>query len=56
MQQLTELFELSQTQIQSAAIRAYRDPKHVPRRCDRCNHLYRGPALHCSLSCAVADA
>ena len=34
----------------------YVDPSCPERACDRCERLYRGPAVYCSLSCALADA
>ena len=38
------------------AAKAYRDARYPERACDRCGGLYRGPAVYCSLDCAVADA
>jgi hypothetical protein len=35
---------------------AYRDDSFPARLCDRCGTPYRGPAVYCSLECAVADA
>jgi hypothetical protein len=35
---------------------AYRDDSFPARLCDRCGTPYRGPAVYCSLACAVADA
>jgi RecJ-like exonuclease len=35
---------------------AYRDPQFPERACDKCGELYRGPAVYCSLRCALADA
>ena len=35
---------------------AYRDPAYPWRACDGCGRPYRGPAVYCSLDCAVADA
>lgn len=35
---------------------AYRDDTYPERPCDHCGKLYRGPAVYCSLECAVADA
>lgn len=35
---------------------AYRDDSYLPRHCDRCQKVYRGPAVYCSLDCAMADA
>lgn len=37
---------------------SYRDDSYSPRLCDNpdCERLYRGPAVYCSLECAVADA
>lgn len=34
----------------------YRDSTRPERRCDRCGRAYRGPAVYCSLTCALADA
>lgn len=40
-----------------AAVEAdYRDDSFPERACDRCGTLYRGPAVYCSLKCALADA
>ena len=36
--------------------RGYRDDTCPERMCDRCSRLYRGPAVYCSLECAIADA
>ncbi|HEV8503680.1 MAG TPA: hypothetical protein VGR63_19065 [Casimicrobiaceae bacterium] len=38
------------------AISAYVDDAFEPRACDRCGKTYQGPAVYCSLECAVADA
>jgi hypothetical protein len=35
---------------------AYRDDSFPARLCDHCGTSYRGPAVYCSLTCAVADA
>jgi hypothetical protein len=35
---------------------AYRDDRFAERGCDRCGKAYRGPAIYCSLECALADA
>src|SRR4051812_30061416 len=35
---------------------AYLDDSYPERTCDHCGRLYRGPAVVCSLSCAIADA
>ena len=43
----------------SAAFRAeaaYRNDKFPERACDHCGSLYRGPAVYCSLGCAIEDA
>jgi hypothetical protein len=40
----------------SFARASYRDDGFPERHCDRCSMLYRGPAVYCSLECAVADA
>lgn len=34
----------------------YIDASYEPRACDRCGCSYRGPAVYCSLECAMADA
>lgn len=34
----------------------YRDDTFPERLCDGCGQLYRGPAVYCSLECAVDDA
>jgi hypothetical protein len=34
----------------------YRDDTCPERLCDRCGTLYRGPAVYCSLQCAIDDA
>jgi hypothetical protein len=34
----------------------YQDDRFEERPCDHCLKLYRGPAVYCSLKCAVADA
>lgn len=36
--------------------RGYLDDTYPERPCDHCAKLYRGPAVYCSLECAVADA
>jgi hypothetical protein len=35
---------------------AYRDVRFEERTCNCCGKPYRGPAVYCSLACAVADA
>jgi hypothetical protein len=35
---------------------AYRDSSFNERECDHCGERYRGPAVYCSLTCALADA
>ena len=35
---------------------AYRDDRFPERPCDRCGKPYRGPAVYCSLTCAIAHA
>lgn len=35
---------------------SYADPAFSERMCDRCGKRYRGPAVYCSLACAIADA
>lgn len=34
----------------------YRDDAFQERECDCCGKLYRGPAVYCSLECAMKDA
>jgi hypothetical protein len=34
----------------------YRDDAFEPELCHHCGVSYRGPALYCSLTCAIADA
>jgi hypothetical protein len=34
----------------------YRDDAFAERPCDHCSKPYRGPAVYCSLACALADA
>jgi hypothetical protein len=34
----------------------YRDDRFAERQCDCCGKPYRGPAVYCSLECAIADA
>jgi hypothetical protein len=48
------------------AIPADKAPRYIPGRyvdkafserpCDKCGKPYRGPAVYCSLTCALADA
>jgi RNase P subunit RPR2 len=33
----------------------YRDERFAERQCDYCGKPYRGPAVYCSLECAVDD-
>lgn len=47
-----DLFEASK----AVAPDAYRDDTLEPRECDKCGKLYRGPAVYCSLTCALSDA
>ena len=35
---------------------AYSDPSCPARDCDHCGRSYAGPAVYCSLGCALADA
>jgi hypothetical protein len=37
-------------------IGCYRDDTSPERACDHCQRPYRGPAVYCSLTCALADA
>jgi hypothetical protein len=39
-----------------ASSAAYRDDRCAERRCDHCGTSYRGPAVYCSLGCALLDA
>lgn len=34
----------------------YEDVSYPARECDHCGKTYRGPAVYCSLECALADA
>jgi len=34
----------------------YQDDRFPERQCDYCNRRYRGPAVYCSLRCAIADS
>lgn len=34
---------------------AYHNTDYPERWCDRCGQLYQGPAVYCSLACALAD-
>jgi hypothetical protein len=34
----------------------YRNDFYAPRDCDYCGRSYRGPAVYCSLKCAIADS
>ena len=42
--------------MRSAARASYRDDGFAERPCDHCGKPYRGPAVYCSLECAIADA
>lgn len=37
------------------AVQSYVDPSFPERQCDYCGKPYRGPAVYCSLICAVDD-
>jgi hypothetical protein len=39
-----------------AGANPYRDDSFPERTCDHCGKPYRGPAVYCSLDCAVSDA
>ena len=39
-----------------AAYHDYHDPSCPERHCDYCGLRYRGPAVYCSIECAIADA
>jgi hypothetical protein len=41
---------------ETRAKRAYRDDSFPERECDHCGKTYQGPAVYCSLECAMADA
>lgn len=34
----------------------YHDARFLERQCDHCGRAYQGPAVYCSLDCALADA
>lgn len=38
------------------ARKAYENDAYPTRQCDHCGKPYRGPAVYCSLACALADA
>ncbi len=38
------------------AMEAYHNESFPARQCDRCNRTYQGPAVYCSLECAILDA
>lgn len=40
----------------TAGAAAYHNDSYPERACDRCKRPYRGPAVYCSLACALADA
>lgn len=40
----------------AAAEAAYADPRFPARECDCCGESYQGPAVYCSLRCALDDA
>lgn len=42
--------------MQAGARAAYHDPNYPERPCDRCGKSYNGPAVYCSIECAIADA
>lgn len=48
--------EPGDTTFAAAAEAAYSDPSFPERECDHCGQLYQGPAIYCSLGCALADA
>jgi len=47
---------LDALEAQQRAEAAYIDPSFPERACDRCGKTYQGPAVYCSLACAIADA
>jgi hypothetical protein len=44
------------TEFARATFPGYLDDRYPKRECDRCGAQYRGPAVYCSLACAIADA
>jgi DNA polymerase III epsilon subunit-like protein len=42
--------------VEVAPLMAYFDHRFPERACDRCGKPYRGPAVYCSLKCAMEDA
>ena len=50
------LAELAAVYRQRGSADSYVDPACPPRACDKCGALYRGPAVYCSLKCAMEDA
>lgn len=43
-------------EIVARARASYNDTRWPVRACDRCEKDYQGPAVYCSLDCALADA
>jgi hypothetical protein len=48
--------ERSQRRIGALLESYYRDDTYEERACDCCSRPYRGPAVYCSLTCALDDA
>jgi hypothetical protein len=48
---------LMDDQVRDRAEALYRDPRFADRLCERegCGCIYRGPAVYCSLTCALLD-
>ena len=47
---------LRRTETVAKAMARYHNPKLAARLCDLCGRSYHGPAVYCSLVCAVRDA
>lgn len=49
-------FKQRQSDLLAHARSTYHNPTFDPRRCYHCGETYTGPAVYCSLDCALADA
>jgi hypothetical protein len=46
--------EAGREEMRKRAIKLYRNENYRERNCDNCGKPYRGPAVYCSLECALA--
>lgn len=53
---IVDLQELAEIHAIVRARAMYHDDTQPERGCDHCAKTYRGPAVYCSLRCALADA